>query len=65
MSSTSKARLSTIKDSLDTAFANAHSDDRLEMVKDLREYLSLQASKAKAPGYDARHSNAATSSLHS
>jgi hypothetical protein len=63
MSSTSKARLQTIKDSLDTAFANAHTDDRLEMVKDLREYLSRQASAAKRPGYDDNHSNAATSSL--
>ena len=60
MSSTSKARLSTVKDSLDSMFANAHPDDRQELVKDLREYLSAQASAAKRPGYDHKHSNAAT-----
>lgn len=62
MSSTSKERLSAIKGTLDHAFANAHPDDRQEMVKDLREYLSRQNSAAKAPGYDTKHSNAATGS---
>lgn len=63
MSSTSKERLSSIKGNLDQAFANAHSDDRIEMVKDLREYLSRQASAAKQPCYD-KHSNVATNSIH-
>lgn len=63
MSSTSKDRLNVIKGFLDAAFGNAHSDDRLEMVKDLREYLSRQASAAKQPCYD-KHSNAATNSIN-
>lgn len=63
MSSTSKERLSAIKDNLDHAFANAHPDDRQEMVKEMREYLNRQNAAAKAPGYDTKHSNAATGSF--
>lgn len=63
MSSTSKARLQTVKGDLDLLFGNAHPDDRLELVKELREYLSGQNSAAKRPGYD-KHANSATRSLN-
>jgi|GEM_PF-2549451 len=59
MSGTSKARLQAAKAHLDGLFANAHTDDRLELVKELRDYLTLQRSAANRPAYEA-HSNSAT-----
>lgn len=59
MSSTSKQRLNEVKEKLDHPFANCHSDDRLELVTDLREYLSNQRSAAKRPACDP-HANGVT-----
>jgi len=59
MSSTSKARLQKLKAELDLLFGHAHPDDRVELVKELREYLALHKSAANRPSYDA-NSNAAT-----
>ena len=59
MSSTSKSRLQIIMTSLDSLFATAHIDDRNELVKELRDYLSRQSSAARRPGYD-KHTNPAT-----
>lgn len=44
---------------LDRAFHNAHSADVPEMVKELREYLTLKNSAVKNPQYG-NHRNAAT-----
>ncbi len=63
MSSTSKDRLQTVYGVLDLLFANAHVNDRPELVKELREYLSRQNSATKCPAYDPKHSNSATSTL--
>lgn len=52
MSSQTKERLSLIKTSLDSLFATAPASDRPELVKDLRDYLSLQNSASKRPTYD-------------
>ena len=49
MSSTSKERLAEITAKLDTTFTNAHQDDRPELIKALRDYLSLQVSAARVP----------------
>lgn len=60
MSSTSKERLQQAYPLLDALFAKAHPDDRPELVKELRGYLSRQLSAVNRPGYD-KHSNIATS----
>lgn len=46
MSSTSKTRLQSVLGVHDLMFANAHINDRPELVKELREYLSRQNSAA-------------------
>jgi hypothetical protein len=60
MSGTSAQRLQQIKGQLDTLFANAHRDDKPELIADLRGYLSQHNSALRAPQYDAKHQNAAT-----
>lgn len=56
MSSTSKDRLTQVKDSLDSLFSNAHPSDREDLIKDLRSYLSLQNAAGKHSGYDRKAS---------
>lgn len=63
MSSTSKTRLQSVLGVLDLMFANAHINDRPELVKELREYLSRQNSAAKQPGYD-NHATLATTTIN-
>lgn len=63
MSSTSKARLQALFEQMDNLFGNAHPDDRQELVKELRDYLSRQNSGAKRPSYDP-HANTATTTLN-
>lgn len=58
MSSTVKAQLSAMKDKLDVLFANTTASERPDVIKDLRDYLSLQASGARRPGYDKHGNNA-------
>lgn len=62
MSSTSKARLQALFEKLDHAFANAHADDRPELIKELRGYLSRQNTADSRP-YDKHHSSAITAPL--
>ena len=59
MSNTAKTRLQVVLTSLDSLFATAHTDDRPELVKELRDYLSRQNAAHNRPGYDA-HRNGAT-----
>lgn len=59
MSATSKARLQTVMTALDGLFAGSHPDDRDDLIKELRDYLSRQKSAVAAPGYG-KHTNAAT-----
>lgn len=58
MSNTAKTRLQIVLTSLDSLFATAHADDRPELVKELRDYLSLQNSAARRPAYDPHTNNA-------
>lgn len=60
MSSTIKERLAAIKTSLDSLFVSANANEKPELVKELRDYLSRQNSAAKRPSYD--KANVATSS---
>lgn len=62
MSSTAKTRLQETLTTLDELFAKVHPQDRPELVKELRGYLSRQNSAAHRPGYD-KHTNLATSDL--
>lgn len=59
MSQTAKARLQVLLTSLDSLFATAHPNDRDDLVKELRDYLSRQTAAARQPGYG-KHSNRAT-----
>lgn len=58
MSSTIKERLSAAKEKLDLLFASTNASERAAVVKDLRDYLSLQNSAAKRPAYDSKTNNA-------
>lgn len=59
MSNTAKTRLQVVLTSLYSLFATVHTDDRPELVKELRDYLTLQNAACKAPGYG-NHTNRAT-----
>lgn len=58
MSNTAKTRLQIVMTSLDSLFATAHTDDRPELVKELREYLNRQNAASKAPGYGRNYNQA-------
>lgn len=58
MSNTAKTRLQVVLTSLDSLFATVHTDDRPELVKELRDYLSRQNSAHSRPVYDPHRNNA-------
>lgn len=59
MSSTTKDKLHTIKDTLDHAFRNLTPSDARELSRELREHLTLLNSAANRSLHDAK-TNAAT-----
>lgn len=63
MSSTSKGRLNTLMEHLDSLFSSAHPQDVPELIKALRDDLSRRNAQARQPGYD-KHVNVATASGH-
>lgn len=56
MPTTFKDRLSLIKASLDGIFASARPDEKTEVIKELRDYLSLQNSTVNRLAYDTKRS---------
>ena len=58
MSSTTKDRLALVKTSLDSLFASTTSADVEDLVKDLRDYLTLKRSAAARGTYDPKTNRA-------